>query len=384
MRKQKPSILFVIGSLELGGAEQQMTLLIRYLVSHGVCCHLFVLEANGPLYESLKNTHVKIHDGGYSKNSGLPKKMVLLFYAQYRLMRIIMTLRPDVIHACLPLTNFMSALAGRLLNLKCIITSHRALGTHQDRYKGWRLFDILSFRLSQLVTVNSRAVGQDALIRDLGDPSKLKIIYNGIDTTPFQSATSKRNLIRNRLAISPFEKVVVSIANLIPYKGLSELLQAAALVIDRIPQARFLLVGEDRGIEKDLKAEAHRLGISRQVAFLGQRFDVPELLAASDLLALSSHEEGFSNVILEGMASGLPVVATDVGGNKEAVHHGVTGWLVPSRDPCAMADRIVDLLADEEKAKCWGRHGQQHVKDTFTVSRMAEAHMRLYQDAIQN
>jgi len=372
------TILFLIGSLELGGAERQMAMLIRSLVGLGVNCHLFVLESPGPVYASLKGIDLAIHDGGYRRKSVFFEKVIRLFRAQFTLFRVLAKIRPDVIHAYLPLTNFMGVLAGRLSGVPLVITSRRALGTHQDRYKGWRVFDILSFRLSHLVTVNSRAVGQDTLIRDLGDPSKISVIYNGIDALPFESGRSKREAVRRALGIAPKEKVVISIANLIPYKGLADLIETAAVVSARMPQVKFLLIGEDRGIQEKLEEKSRRLGVSQQVVFLGQRLDVPDLLAAGDLLALSSHEEGFSNVILEAMAAGLPVVATDVGGNREAVLDGVTGWLVAPRDPAVMADRILDLLSDQEKAAAWGRRGQDRVKEAFTIDGMVEAHMRLY------
>jgi len=377
-QKEKLTILFLIGSLELGGAERQMAMLIRSLVGLGVNCHLFVLESPGPVYASLKGIDLAIHDGSYRRKSVFFEKVIRLFRAQFTLFRVLAKIRPDVIHAYLPLTNFMGALAGRLSGVPLVITSRRALGTHQDRYKGWRVFDILSFRLSHLVTVNSRAVGQDTLIRDLGDPSKVSVIYNGIDALPFESGRSKREAVRRALGIAPKEKVVISIANLIPYKGLADLIEAAAVVSARMPQVKFLLIGEDRGIQEKLEEKSRRLGVSQQVVFLGQRLDVPDLLAAGDLLALSSHEEGFSNVILEAMAAGLPVVATDVGGNREAVLDGITGWLVAPRDPAVMADRILDLLSDQEKAAAWGRRGQDRVKEAFTIDGMVEAHMRLY------
>jgi len=142
------------------------------------------------------------------------------------------------------------------------------------------------------------------------------------------------------------------------------------------------VVGEDRGIGRHLARQAAALGIGSAVKFLGQRGDAPELLAASDLSVLASHEEGFSNVILESMAGGLPVVATDVGGNREAVVDGETGWLVPMRNPEALASRIVDLLKDPSRARDWGEKGRARVKELFTVERMVNAHLTLYESAL--
>jgi len=172
--------------------------------------------------------------------------------------------------------------------------------------------------------------------------------------------------------------VVIVVANLIPYKGHAELIRAAKQVITTIPESRFLLVGEDRGILKDLENQVNAMGISERVMFLGQRNDIPQLLAASDLSVLASHEEGFSNVVLESMAAGLPVIATDVGGNREAVLDGVTGWLVPPGDPAAMAEKIILTLRDLSVAKIQGDRGRMRVKQQFTVEQMVDAHLKLY------
>jgi glycosyltransferase involved in cell wall biosynthesis len=156
------------------------------------------------------------------------------------------------------------------------------------------------------------------------------------------------------------------------------LLQAAYLVLKQIPSAVFLLVGEDRGIEEELKKQALSLGILERVRFMGQRNDIPQLMAASDVSVLASHEEGFSNVILESMAAGLPVIVTDVGGNREAVLDGATGWLVPEKNPREMAQKLVDLLQDPERAKSWGEIGRNRVKELFTIDKMVQGHTDLY------
>jgi len=139
------------------------------------------------------------------------------------------------------------------------------------------------------------------------------------------------------------------------------------------------LVGEDRGIGKDLKKMVLELGIAGRVQFLSLRHDIPCLMAASDLSVLPSHEEGFSNVILESMAAGLPIVATNVGGNSEAVVDGVTGWLVPPGRPAVMAEKIIDLLQDPRKARSWGKQGRARVKKKFTIERMVQEHIKLYE-----
>jgi glycosyltransferase involved in cell wall biosynthesis len=207
------------------------------------------------------------------------------------------------------------------------------------------------------------------------------LIYNGVDGEPFELASRMRKEFRGEMGLTDLQKVVTVIANLIPYKGHHDFLKAASQVKDRIPKATFWLVGEDRGIQKDLERLSRDLRIHDCVSFMGQRSDIPNILAASDLSVLPSHEEGFSNVILESMAAGLPVIATRVGGNSEAVVDGVTGWLVPPRNPEVMAERIGDLIDDAQKARFWGERGKERVKGLFTIEQMVDKHLTLYTGA---
>jgi glycosyltransferase involved in cell wall biosynthesis len=378
MQSEKPIILYAIGSLSLGGAEKQMALLIRHLDQMNFNCHLFALEPFGPLNNYLRTTNVTIYDGGYFSEKLWITKIFLLIRAQLRLLRLIREVRPDIIHAYLPLTNFMASFAGRILNVPMVITCKRALGTHQDRSRGWRIFDIASFRLSHWVTVNSKAVGEDTIKRDMGNTSKIHLIYNGLELENFTPPNSNKRAIREALEIDPDKKIMITVANLIPYKGHIELLESAAVVTKNHPDSFFLLVGEDRGIRENLEDLSRELGIMQNVIFMGQRNDIPRLLAASDISVLPSHEEGFSNVILESMAAGLPVVAACVGGNPEAIVNGETGWLVPPKNPEKLALKIIDLLHDPEKAKKWGEAGRRRVKQNFSFERMVTEFIELY------
>jgi glycosyltransferase involved in cell wall biosynthesis len=355
--------------------------LVSHLHERTHSCHVFSLQGEGPYSEHLSRLDVSIHSGGLRAGdlSRAPWKVIV---AELRLLRIIKDLKPLVVHAFLPLVTFMGALAGRVLRVPLVITSRRALGTHQERHTVLRPFDRAANRLSHFVTVNSRAVWDDIVSRDLIDPNKLVLIYNGIEPRPFELASEARERLRGHVGLSEFDKVIVVVANLIPYKGHLDFLKAAREVKDSIPEATFWLVGEDRGIHKNLETAAQDLGIGESVLFMGQRSDIPSLLAASDLFVLPSHEEGFSNVILEAMAAGLPVVATKVGGNSEAVADGVTGWLVPPRNPALMAGKIVDLLKDPEKSRSWGERGRERVKRFFTVEQMVEKHLTLYERAL--
>jgi glycosyltransferase involved in cell wall biosynthesis len=371
-------IMYVITDLDTGGAERQMAALIGCLKAYNHSCHVFSLLSYGSLRKYLEKLTVPVYSAGLNKKD-LLRAPWRLMWAQIKLIQIVQKYCPEVLHAFLPLTTFMGALAGRLTMVPLVIVSRRALGRHQERHLLLRPLDLLANRLSHKVTVNSRAVWEDTVNRDHIDPKKLVLIYNGVDVKTFDSAKPLRGEVRKKLGIKPQERVIIFVANLIAYKGHKDLLEAAREVLRHIPQSVFLLAGEDRGIGRDLKKMATDLGIASRVKFLGLRRDIPQLMAASDLSTLPSHEEGFSNVILESMAAGLPVVATRVGGNPEAIEDGVTGWLVPPGNPAVMAEKIIDLLGNPQRAKSWGKLGRKRVGQIFAIENMVEAHIRLYE-----
>ncbi|MDM8539692.1 glycosyltransferase [Desulfococcaceae bacterium HSG9] len=377
----KKTVLFITPSLELGGAENQMVLLATHLKKKGCQCFVFALESQGTLRPELARQNILVRDGGLRSGNlrrDLKRAPWKIIAAMVALLKMIFDCKPTIIHAFLPLATFLGALCGRIMNVPLIITSRRALGKHQDRHAFLKIPDRIANRLSDCVTVNSQAVWDDTVQRDRINPSKLALIYNGIRPSRFSKINPDREMVRQALNIFPDDKIVITVANLIAYKGHSDLLKAVQIVSRRIDNLTILLVGEDRGIQETLMNEIAILKIERHIRFLGIRHDIPQLMAASDLSVLPSHEEGFSNVLLESMAAGLPVVATSVGGNPEAVVHGVTGWLAPPHHPAKLAEKMIDLLNDEEKSEKWGERGRALVKRKFSVERMVNKHLVLY------
>ena len=379
------SVLFTIGSLGLGGAESQMALLIEGLKRRGWRCEVLALDARGTLRARLDELGVTVHDGGYVSEAPRVRKVLLLIRALLQLWWRAVRLRPTALHAYLPLTNFLGAVAGRLALVPVVITSRRALGTHQDRLPLWRSFDRLANRLSTLVTVNSHAVAADTVARDGIAPNKLVLIPNGIDFSRFSEPLADRAALRTALGLDTPDGVtpgIVFVGNLIPYKGHADLIDAIAQLKPRDQPARFLLVGEDRGLGTDLAARACARGVADRISFIGSREDVASILAASDGFVLPSHEEGFSNALLEAMAAGLLIVATDVGGNSEALEDGRLGTLVPPRDPAALAraiDLLLDALSDSaDTGTARNAEAARTVRKRYSIDRMVEAHIVLY------
>jgi glycosyltransferase involved in cell wall biosynthesis len=374
-------VLFVTRSLGIGGAETQMYLLIRELLRLGYRPVVFALEAHGPMKARFEALGVPLFSGGLLPEE-IKKRPWRLFSAWVRLDRAIRRVNPFVIHSWLPLMTFIGTVTGRMRCIpKCII-SRRALATHQDRYPVLKWIDLAAEACCHHIIGNSWAVKKDMVARQRFFQDKISVIHNGINDSSAVGLQEKlREAIRRKLDIGLEEKVVIMVANLIHYKGHGDLISAAALIRDHGVKVRYLLVGEDRGIQKELVQRIESLGLGEGIQFLGMQQDVGPLYAASDISVLPSHEEGFSNVILESMAAGLPVIATRVGGNPEAVIDGVTGWIVPPQCPEILSKKIIDLLENPDRKKRFGSAGERRVRLKFGLRRMVIAHMSVYEAA---
>lgn len=370
-------ILFAIGSLNLGGTESQMTLLVRELARLGHHCELFVLEAKGPFKSVLEQVGIPVHDGGCDSRAPKAVKALLLLRAWFRFWLLALRMKPDVLHAYLPLINFMGSLAGRAAGVRKIITSRRALGTYQDRHPNQKVLYRFANALSDRVTVNSDAVWRDVVCRDGIAPEKLVLIRNALDLGRFSEQEGARDAVRKNLGLADDELGIIKVGNLIPYKGHADLINALPKVLEKRSAVRLFLVGEDRGIQVDLERLASSLGVSDRVHFLGQRDDVPSLLMAMDLYAMASHEEGSSNALLEAMAAGLPIVATDVGGNREALEDGRAGMLVPPHDPQSFSLAIGKLMDDDVLRSQLAARAKACAQ-AYGIPALVDAHIRLY------
>lgn len=206
---------------------------------------------------------------------------------------------------------------------------------------------------------------------------KAQVIYNGIDIDAFDKSNPGTRLkSREMLGINGNAPAIGIVANLRPVKGVDIFLRAAAIVRNEIPSAAFFVVGD--GSEKDnLKKLRHELELDGEVRFLGKREDIPFLLTALDLGVLSSHSESFSNAVVEYLAAGLPVVCTDVGGCREAVEHGVNGFIVPTGDYGKMASRIIEII---KKGLVSGMSlkSRQMAENYFSISKTGKAYEGVY------
>ena len=235
-------------------------------------------------------------------------------------------------------------------------------------------------RLHQRTSVllgNSLAVVSD-LLAEAGTRNKVGLIRNGIEIRDPVSEES-RKAARSQLQLSQDTFVFAVVANLIPYKGHRDLFAAFALIADKLQKPwRLMLIGRDQGLGAQLQKAAEVAGFAENILWLGERTDAQDLLNAADVSALPSHEEGFSNSLIEAMARGLPVIATAVGGNVEAISHEATGLLVPARNPQALAEALLRLYEDPVLRQRLGVAARTRTVSEFSIEDCVRRYFNLY------
>ena len=266
---------------------------------------------------------------------------------------------------------FYSLPAAKLLGIRVIHTEH-SVEAYKKRHLRWAL------RLMSLLCHRVTAIGTDGenILRDkVGiSPRRLQVIRAAVDLERFQV---DRKAARESLGLKADEQVAVIVARLYPEKNHPLLLEAFAQVKQKLPQARLLVVGD--GVQQQLIEQTiARLGLGEQVRLLGVRRDIPLILAASDVAVLCSDREGLPIAVLEAMAARLPVVATSVGDMHRVVHDGESGLLVPPGDAARLAQALLDLLENRDRASQMGQAARKLVEQNYNLLQMVAAHEKLY------
>jgi glycosyltransferase involved in cell wall biosynthesis len=367
-----PRVLVVAPRLDAGGAEVHLSRILPPLRRAGLDISLFATSRGGRLEQSLIDAGVPLFGaqsaGGHAFFS-LP--------TAYGLRREIRRLRPDILHFFLPEPYLVGSLAAAGLRGMIKIMSRRSLSVYQGNHPVLAKVERRLHRSVDALIGNSSAVAAQ-LVAECGDSRKVGVIYNGIELSapPDQQARKAR---RRALDIPDDAFVIASVANLIPYKGHADLLAALASVRGRLRGPwRLMVIGRDEGIGADLRRQAERLGIGQNILWLGEQADPQALLAAADLGVLPSHQEGFSNALIEEMAQGLPVAATRVGGNSDAIVDGDSGRLVPVAEPAVLGDAIASLYEDPGLRARMGASARARVERFFTLEACVRRYLNLY------
>ena len=366
------TVLYGVESMERAGAEQVVLSLIRHLdrkrFSPVVCC----LTEKGDLAASVEALGVPVIALG--KCQGFDIRVIP------RLVRVMRRYRVEIVHTHVWSADIWFRAAAKLIGVPVVLVTEHNVALWKRRVH--KLLDRWFARMTDRIICVSEAVRMFCL-EQVGLPgAKLLLIHNGIERKPFDVPAGRRE-IRAALGVDANASVVIIVARLILQKGHRYFLEAMRVVCQRLPSTMALIVGNGSA-RAELEQLTQTLGLRGRVRFLGERTDVPALLHASDVFVLSSLHEGLPISLLEAMHAGLPAVVTDVGGNREAMVNGETGYMVPPADAEALAEKIATLLTHQQLAASMGQAGQRRVRERFLVETMAQANQQLYETLLQD
>ena len=360
MRPPVPIAIF-IQSFHPGGTERQTIELIRRLDRKAFQVHVACFHREGawlPHAEELAASVAEFPIRGFRRVSTLAQARAFAGWCRQADIKAVYT--ADLY------ANVFALPAAALAGVPVRIGSRREINASKST--GQIALQRAAYTWAHRVIANCVAAA-DRLRRERVPASSIRIVTNGLDASRY-APRNDRSVRR-----------VVTVANLRPEKAHEVLLEAASLVLHRRPEIEFLIAG-DGPRRRELEALAQRLGISRQVTFLGHCEDVPGLLAEADLFVLTSRSEAFPNSVLEAMAAGLPIVATGVGGIRELLEHQRTGVLVPPDDPRSLSYALLDLIHWDTHAAELGRAARQTVRTRYSFDRMVAGFEGIFRDEL--
>jgi glycosyltransferase involved in cell wall biosynthesis len=369
-------IVILARSLEVGGAETQLVALAKGLAVTNREVTVACLYAHGPLLEGL--TKAGIHVLPLEKK-GRWDIFTFLFRASHTLQ----ALKPDILHSFLTPPNILSALIRYSLRPCKIVWGVRASDMDLSNYDWtWRLTyrieGVLS-RLPDCIVANADA-GRDHAIKQGFAAASMTVIPNGIDTGLYVKSKETGNKLREELGIENDAPLIGIIARLDPMKDHETFLNAARLLVDQIPNARFLSVGGGPpGKVSALKEMCRKLDLQDNVVWAGERRDLPAIYSALDITTLTSaYGEGFPNTLGEAMSCSVPCVSTDVGDTAKVI--GRTGIVVPRGDAAEIAQGWTRLLAEPAAEREQRRLlSRQRIVQHFSLEALVNAHIHLYE-----
>jgi glycosyltransferase involved in cell wall biosynthesis len=373
MPSKRIKLLKMLTNFRIGGTERQVANLALGIDPLQFDLHLACLCQMGELLEELETLRVprpEFRIGSLYSPRTLWQGIRLAHYVRRNLIQIV--------HSYGFYPNVLTVPVARLAGASIVVASIRDTGDLLTPTQTW--LQKLVCRLADCVLVNAEAI-RESLIEQGYAPSKIVVIRNGIALSNF-THSERSAVLRRELGFPPSARLVAVFSRLNPMKGVEYFLDAASIVAERFPDVRFLVAG-DGGSRKELEDRARRLGLEARIVFTGFRSDVRELLSEAAISVLPSLSEGTSNTLLESMAAGLPVVATQVGGNPEVIEDGVSGLLVPPRDSAEIAAAVGRLLEDEGFARRLGQAGMRRVSELFSLSGSVQQTEHLYQRLIE-
>jgi glycosyltransferase involved in cell wall biosynthesis len=365
-------VLFVVPNLFCGGAERHLTTLLPRMDPARFTPSVICIGEEGELFSTLPAAGIE------AVALLLRKRQAVR--ALIELVTMMRRTRPDVVVVQGYNAETLGRIAARIAGVKHTVNWVHNIGAVEPRGTVRRTVDRALTRWTSGYFGVAEAQRR-YLVDELGHPDdKIRIIYNGVD--PAQFSTSADRGVRAEFGFADDDPVVGIVARFRPEKDHVNLLRAARTVVDELPRARFLIIGDGPTLPQ-VEALCTELQLTPNVHFAGLRDDVPRLLQTIDVFVLSSATvECFPIALLEAMACARPAVCTAIGGIPEMINDGETGYLVPPKDPQELAAGLVRLLRDPQTARRMGRAARARVEAEFTLDRSVAAAQQAIEDVV--
>ncbi len=362
-------ITHVVENLNRGGLERVVIDLARTQRAAGHDCQIVCVFERGHLADEPESFGIPVIAGD--------KACAGTVRALRTLRSAVRNHGSDVLHTHNATAHYHAIAATLGLRFQSVVSTRHGLGDTQPSSRRERLYRLALSRTDAVVAV-SAALRDSFIQRWSLTPTRVTAVANGIDVDRFQPADdTSRARLRTELQLPATTPIVGTVGRLNWAKDQATLLHAFAELRSTRPDAALVLVGGGE-LGPDLRALADRLDIAAAVHFLGDRSDVGQLLRGFDVFALSSIREGYSIALLEACAAGLPIVATDVGGNREIVRPHVNGSIVPPADAAALAQALSSMLATSDGARAMGVQGRDWVARHGSLEAMAQRYEAIY------
>ena len=362
-------VVHIIHSMEVGGAQRQIASLFGALDRARFDLRLICLGEKGVVGEQLEREGFVV--------AALGKKARVQIGMLMRLVRLLREWKPGIVHCSIFTANLWGRIAGKIAGVPILIAHEQSTISLEKWYR--RLIDRVLSRITWRVLTVSENLRRRVVAEEGIAPARVEVLHNAIDVRAI--AAAGRADAREQALAGERGLRVGAVGRLEYRKDHLTLVRAAARVVSEIPAATFFLAGEGPDRPK-IEAEIARLNLGSSVFLLGERHDVPELLHSFDVYVLSSITEGLSLSILEAMAAGCPVVATDVGGNPELLDDGRAGILTAARDPEALALAIIRLLKSPAQRETLAQAARHRALERFDVHSVARRLEALYERAV--
>jgi glycosyltransferase involved in cell wall biosynthesis len=362
------NVLYLTTELAMGGAERALlhllTNLNRERFTPEVAC---LYNGDGVVGHAIQELDIPVYDAQMRGKADLG--------ALVRLYNHIRTRPPTILHTSLFHANMPGRIIGSLVGVPIIISSERTMAMENE----WRYqLNRWTIGIVDRIVAVSENVGEFCINHIRLPAEKVVVIHNGVEI-PSLSPDAKEQA-RQLLGFPQEMLVCGAVSRLEPVKGISDLISAFTQIREK--QNAYLAIIGDGSLREHLESLAQDTGISNRIIWTGYRPDVLQLLPAFDLFIQPSHHEGLPNTVLEAMAAGLPVVATNVGGTPELVVDDKTGLLVHPGDPAGLAKAVSTLLENPERRGIMGRAGQRRVEQHFSVGEMVQKTEQLYEELL--